>query len=126
MFEHMDVRVRRGRRSASIAGQSRQQDVAETIASSAMVLATFAETKVARSPWRRAEKDMDVELQSTKATHRVRNPSPAALRAATSPTRGEVNIKVTGLQSPSMDFALRANLRLSKFVPDEFVRPAPE
>src|SRR5579885_903717 len=28
------------------------------------------------------------------------------------------------LQSPSMDFALRANLRLSKFVPDEFVRIA--
>src|SRR5581483_374098 len=27
-----------------------------------------------------------------------------------------------GLQSPSMDFALRANLRLFKFVPDEFVR----
>src|SRR5581483_2396110 len=29
-----------------------------------------------------------------------------------------------GLQSPSMGFALRANLRLSKFVPDEFVRIA--
>jgi hypothetical protein len=28
------------------------------------------------------------------------------------------------LQSPSMDFALRANLRLFKFVPDEFVRIA--
>jgi hypothetical protein len=31
-----------------------------------------------------------------------------------------------GLQSPSMDFALRASLRLFKLVPDEFVRPAPE
>ncbi len=67
MFEHRDVRVRRGRRSASIAGKSRQHDVAETIASSAMVLATFAETKVARSPGRRAEKDMDVERQSAKS-----------------------------------------------------------
>jgi hypothetical protein len=34
--------------------------------------------------------------------------------------------KVTGLQSPSMDFALRANLRLFKFVPDEFVPLARE
>src|SRR5579875_2057331 len=33
----------------------------------AMVLATFAETKVARSPWRRAEKDMDVEVSDSKA-----------------------------------------------------------
>jgi hypothetical protein len=34
------------------------------------------------------------------------------------------------LQSPSMDFVFRANLRLSKFVPGEFVRiavtPGPE
>jgi len=29
------------------------------------------------------------------------------------------------LQSPSMDFALRASLRLFKFVPDEFVRVPP-
>ncbi len=46
MFEHKDVRVRRGRRSASIAGQSRQHDVAEAIASSAMALVTFPERKV--------------------------------------------------------------------------------
>ena len=31
MFEHMDVRVRRGRRSASPEGKLRQQDVAETV-----------------------------------------------------------------------------------------------
>ena len=89
MFEHKDVRVRRGRRSASIAGQSRQHDVAETIASSAMVLATFAEIKVARSPGRRAEKDMDVEFRSAKAAHLC---APLSRRAA----RGDLSHKGRG------------------------------
>src|SRR5690348_5866800 len=40
-----------------------QPDVGETVMPGAMVLATFAETKVARSPGRRAEKDMDVVLR---------------------------------------------------------------
>ncbi|MDE2497654.1 MAG: hypothetical protein KGK35_07480, partial [Xanthomonadaceae bacterium] len=49
MFEHMDVRVRRGRRSASTAGQLSRHDVGETVMPGAVVLATFAVTKVARS-----------------------------------------------------------------------------
>ncbi|MGN6313381.1 MAG: hypothetical protein ACTHMO_06445 [Rhodanobacteraceae bacterium] len=61
MFEHKDVRVRAGARLARSAGQSSQPDVGETVMPAPMVLATFAETKVARSPGRRAEKDMDVE-----------------------------------------------------------------
>src|SRR5690348_13771171 len=45
-----------------------------------MVLATFAETKVARSPGRRTEKDMDVVLANAKAAHFVRDPSSGASR----------------------------------------------
>ncbi|MER3546826.1 MAG: hypothetical protein C4338_04140 [Rhodanobacteraceae bacterium] len=45
MFEHTDVRVRHGRRSASIAGESRQQDVAETIASGANGFGDFCRNK---------------------------------------------------------------------------------
>ncbi|MBU6417655.1 MAG: hypothetical protein KJS83_10860, partial [Xanthomonadaceae bacterium] len=86
--------VRAGPLGARSAGEFRQHDVAETGMPGAMVLATFAETKVARSPLRRAEPRLIVG-------------------------------KKTGLQRPSMAFALRANLWLFKFVPDEFVRPAP-
>jgi hypothetical protein len=50
MSEHRDVRVRAGPLGARSAGKFRQHDVAETAMSGAMVLATFAETKVARSP----------------------------------------------------------------------------
>ena len=46
MFGAKDARGRRGGRSASIAGQSKQHDVAETIASSVMALVTFPERKV--------------------------------------------------------------------------------
>ena len=55
MFDYMEVGVRAGARSASIAGKFQRHDVAEAGMPSAMVLATFAETKVARSPRRRAE-----------------------------------------------------------------------
>jgi hypothetical protein len=41
MSEHRDVRVRRGRRPASIAGKVRQYDVAESIAPGAMVFGYF-------------------------------------------------------------------------------------
>jgi hypothetical protein len=34
--------------------------------------------------------------------------------------------KQSGLQSPSMDFALQAGFQPFKFVPDEFVRLSPE
>ncbi|MDE2270937.1 MAG: hypothetical protein KGJ94_03005 [Xanthomonadaceae bacterium] len=50
MFEHMDVRARAGPLGARSAGKFRQHDVAETAMAGAMFLATFAETKVARSP----------------------------------------------------------------------------
>ncbi len=67
MFEHRDVRVRAGPLGARSAGKFRRHDVAETGVLGAMVLATFAETKVARprsgrnrSLVRRTEKDMDV------------------------------------------------------------------
>ena len=63
LSEHMEVRVRAGARPARSAGESSQPDVGETVMPGAMVLATFAETKVARSPGRRAEKDMDVVLR---------------------------------------------------------------
>ena len=50
MFEHKDVRVRRGRRSASIAGQVRQHDVAEPTATGAVVFGHFLpKQKVVRS-----------------------------------------------------------------------------
>ena len=56
MFEHRDVRVRRGRRSASIEGQSNEQEVRTTTASGAMVFGYFLpKQKVARSPLRRAK-----------------------------------------------------------------------
>src|SRR5579875_1525338 len=42
-------------------GQSSRHDVGETVMPGAMVLATFAETKVARAHGMRAEKDKDVE-----------------------------------------------------------------
>ncbi len=50
MFEHRDVRVRRGRGSASIAGQVKQHDVAEPIATGARVFGhLLLKQKVARS-----------------------------------------------------------------------------
>lgn len=56
MFEHMDVRVRRDRRSASIAGESDEQEVRSTTAFGAMVFGHFLpKQKVARSPLRRAK-----------------------------------------------------------------------
>ena len=57
MFEHKDVRVRRGRRSASIAGQSNEHDVRSTIASGAMVFGYFLpKQKVARAVGRRGKR----------------------------------------------------------------------
>jgi hypothetical protein len=41
MSEHRDVRVRRGRRSASIAGQSKGHDVRSTTATGVMVFGYF-------------------------------------------------------------------------------------
>ena len=61
MFEHRDVRVRRGRRSASIAGQSNEHDVRSTTATGAMVFGYFLPyQKVARSPLRRAKSGENV------------------------------------------------------------------
>ncbi|MDE2054048.1 MAG: hypothetical protein KGI62_05115 [Xanthomonadaceae bacterium] len=50
MFEHMDVRVRRGRRSASIAGQSNKHDVRSTIATGAMVFGYISAETESSSP----------------------------------------------------------------------------
>ncbi|MBS0383033.1 MAG: hypothetical protein JSR56_11435 [Proteobacteria bacterium] len=67
MSEHTDVRVRAGPLGARGAGKFLRHDAAETGMPGAMVLATFAETKVARSRQRveplcreRAEKDNGV------------------------------------------------------------------
>ncbi len=45
MFEHREVRVRRGRRSASIAGESDEQEVRSTTAIGAWSLATFCRNR---------------------------------------------------------------------------------
>ncbi|MGH8125843.1 MAG: hypothetical protein ACREPK_08350, partial [Rhodanobacteraceae bacterium] len=51
MFEHRDVRVRRGRRSTRIAGKSNEHDVRSITATGAMVFGHFLpKQKVARSP----------------------------------------------------------------------------
>ena len=76
LFEHMDVRVGAGARPARSAGQSSQPDWLDRHAG-AMALATFPERKVARSPWRRAEKDMDVEVPDAEAHLRTSHWMPA-------------------------------------------------
>ena len=60
MFEHMDVRVRRGRRSASIAGEVRQHDVAEPTATGAVVFGDFLPKQKVTRAVDGAEKDRDV------------------------------------------------------------------
>jgi len=60
MSEHKDVRVRASAREARSKGSLADTMSARPLRPARMVLATFAETKVARSPGRRAEKDMDV------------------------------------------------------------------
>src|SRR5690242_16721271 len=54
-----------------------------------MVLATFAETKVARSPGRRAEKDMDVVLHNEKgrAFYEMSRKGNGSSRVSISPPR---------------------------------------
>src|SRR5690348_14586590 len=52
-----------------------------------MALVTFPERKVTRAVGRRGKRH-GCRNQSEKAAHFVRDPSPAALRATTSPTRG--------------------------------------
>src|SRR6185437_15826710 len=49
LFEHRDVRVRAGALGARSAGQFQRHDVAEAVMPAPVVLATFAETKVARA-----------------------------------------------------------------------------
>jgi len=56
LSEHMDVRVRAGPPGARSAGQSSQPDIGETGMPAPTVLATFAETKVARAVGRRGKR----------------------------------------------------------------------
>ena len=64
MFEAREGRVRRGRRSASIAGQSNEQDVRLATVSGAMVFGDFLpKQKVTRALGRRG-KDTDVGRQT--------------------------------------------------------------
>ena len=55
MSEHRDVRVRAGPLGARSAGKFQGQDVAEIVMLGAVVLVTFAVTKVTRVQGRRAE-----------------------------------------------------------------------
>jgi len=61
MFEHTDVRVRRGSPFGKHRGQLRQYDIAETVMPGAMILATFPERKATRSAGAEWNQDMDVE-----------------------------------------------------------------
>jgi hypothetical protein len=56
---------------------------------------------------------------------RLREKVPEGRMRVSRAKRASIRGRVTGLQNPSMDFALWADLRSFKFVPDEFVRPSP-
>src|SRR5581483_5675399 len=86
------------------------------------------------SPTRSRETRARLDVRQASVLNQCR-PWTAVLSELSAPARSavfgsernqEICESKTGLQSPSMDFALRANLRLSKFVPDEFVRLSPE
>src|SRR5690348_17857837 len=88
MFEHRDVRVRAGSRPARSAGESSQPDVGETVMPGANGFGYFPRKE--SNPRRgTARKRHGCPVSTSEKTHFVRSPSPAALRAATSPTRGD-------------------------------------
>jgi hypothetical protein len=77
-FEHKDVRVRRGRRSASIAGQSRQHDVAEAIAPSAIGFGYFPRKESDPLAREASGKRHGCRTSSSESGTLVRTPAPTS------------------------------------------------
>src|SRR5690348_5977939 len=80
LFEYTDVRVRAARARREAQGSRANRMLARPPCLAPMVLATFAETKVARSPGRRAEKDRDVGVRRPNRQLPAIKPLDAGLR----------------------------------------------